>query len=108
MTDEIAIKEFQRFCLVADVPENGKKGGRVNGLPILVCHNQGKYFAIAATCSHQARLLNAGRVRGGKITCPLHGAQFDLATGKALCLPASKPIATYELRIVDEWIEVCV
>ena len=98
--------EFERFCPVADVPPGGKKMRKVGETAVLVCNNQGKLFAISAVCSHQAKFLNAGRVRGGRITCPLHGAQFDLATGAALCLPATKPIATYELRVVDDWIEV--
>ena len=42
------------------------------------------------------------------IACPIHGARFELATGRVMNPPAIKPIATYEIRVVDDWIEVAV
>jgi 3-phenylpropionate/trans-cinnamate dioxygenase ferredoxin component len=47
-----------------------------------------------------------GRVRHCTITCPVHGAKFNLETGAALNLPATKPIATYPVRVAGDWIEV--
>jgi 3-phenylpropionate/trans-cinnamate dioxygenase ferredoxin component len=44
----------------------------------------------------------------GWIACPLHGARFELATGRAMNPPAKQPIATFEIRVVEEWIEVLV
>ncbi len=38
--------------------------------------------------------------------CPRHGAQFDLATGKALTLPAFEPVDTYPVAIVDGVVRV--
>jgi 3-phenylpropionate/trans-cinnamate dioxygenase ferredoxin subunit len=72
----------------------------------LVCNTKDQLFAISGICSHQSKPLFSGRVRNCKITCPVHGARFDLATGAALDLPATKPIPVYELRVVDDWIEV--
>ena len=99
-------KEFHRFCAVADIPEGGKKAKKINGEMILVCHTKGELYAVSNVCSHQDRFLHMGRVRNCRVTCPLHGAQFDLKTGEALNLPATKPIATYEVRVVDDWVEV--
>lgn len=101
-------KEFIRFCEAADLPEGAKKAKRINDAMVLVCHTKGKLFAVSNVCSHQDKFLHMGRVRNCRITCPLHGAQFDLETGEATCLPATKPIPTYEVRVVDDWIEVCV
>jgi 3-phenylpropionate/trans-cinnamate dioxygenase ferredoxin subunit len=36
----------------------------------------------------------------------VHGARFDLATGRAMNPPAKEPIATFQVRIVEDWIEV--
>lgn len=41
----------------------------------------------------------------GWIACPIHGARFDLVSGKTMKPPAKRPIATYAVRIVDGWIE---
>ncbi|NPU94368.1 MAG: non-heme iron oxygenase ferredoxin subunit [Gammaproteobacteria bacterium] len=104
----ILSKEFARFCEASALPDGSKRAKKINDTMVLVCHTQGRLFAVSNVCSHQDKFLHAGRVRNCKITCPLHGAQFDLATGKATCLPATKPIPTYEVRVVDDWIEVCV
>lgn len=55
--------------------------------------------AIAAQCSHAAVALTGGSVCDGEIECPAHGARFDLTTGEARCLPATKPIAVYPTKI---------
>ncbi|RLT95679.1 Rieske (2Fe-2S) protein [Ketobacter sp.] len=100
--------EFTRFCELSAVPEGSKRARKINGTMVLVVHTKGKLYAVQNLCSHQDKFLHTGRVRNCRITCPLHGAQFDLATGKATCLPATKPIPTYEVRVVDDWVEVAV
>jgi len=100
--------EFKQFCQLSELPEGGKKAKKIDGVMVLVCHHKGEIYAVSNVCSHQDKFLHMGRVRNCRVTCPLHGAQFDLRTGEALCLPATKPIPTYEVRVVDEWIEVCV
>jgi 3-phenylpropionate/trans-cinnamate dioxygenase ferredoxin subunit len=44
----------------------------------------------------------------GWISCPVHGARFDLDTGEPLNPPATQPIQTFEVRIIGETIEVAV
>jgi 3-phenylpropionate/trans-cinnamate dioxygenase ferredoxin subunit len=99
-------KEFTRFCKLEEVPPGDKKALKIKDTWVLVCNTKDQLFAISGICSHQSKPLFSGRVRNCKITCPVHGARFDLATGAALDLPATKPIPVYELRVVDDWIEV--
>lgn len=101
-------KQFTRFCQESELEEGGKKAKKFGDAMVLLVRTKGEIYAISNVCSHQEKFLHMGRVRGGKITCPLHGAQFDLKTGTATCLPATKPIPTYETRVVDGWIEVLV
>lgn len=98
--------EFVRFCPVADIPPGAKKHAKIDGTWVLVCNSKDTLYAVSGICSHQEKPLFNGRVRNCKITCPVHGARFDLATGAALDLPATKPIPVYEVRVVDDWIEV--
>lgn len=97
---------YTRFCAVTELPPESKKAVRIGSHWILVCHTEGKYYAVSNICSHATRPLMMGRVRHCTITCPVHGARFNLESGAALNLPATKPIATYPVRIVDDWIEV--
>jgi 3-phenylpropionate/trans-cinnamate dioxygenase ferredoxin subunit len=92
----------------AELPPGGRKAVDVDGSCVLICHAGGKLYAVSNVCSHAAQPLERGRIMGTSIGCPTHGARFDLATGRALNPPAVRPIATYELRVVDGWIEVAV
>jgi 3-phenylpropionate/trans-cinnamate dioxygenase ferredoxin subunit len=100
------VSDFSRFCAVEELLPDGKKAAKINGVWVLVCYSGERLFAVSNICSHQTKPLLNGRVRNCVITCPVHGAKFNLGTGEALNLPATKPIDTYEVRIVDGWIEV--
>ena len=52
------------------------------GLAILVANVGGRYCGIANTCPHQRGDLSRGTFHDGMVTCPRHGARFDLGTGK--------------------------
>ncbi len=98
--------EFTRFCQLSELPPETKKAAKINGTWVLVCHTEDRLFAVSNVCSHQVKPLVMGRMRNCSITCPVHGAKFNLETGEAQCLPATKPIPTYEVRVEDGWIEV--
>lgn len=58
-------------------------------------------FAIGDTCSHAEASLAEGEVFDYEVECPRHGSEFDLRTGKALSLPATTPVPTYEVVVED-------
>jgi 3-phenylpropionate/trans-cinnamate dioxygenase ferredoxin subunit len=93
---------------LADLPPNTKKAVNVGDQCVLVCNVNQKLFAVSNTCSHAQKPLERGRMGNGWIACPVHGARFELATGRAMNLPATVPIPTYEVRVVEDWIEVSV
>ncbi len=104
MTD----KPFVAAARLEDVPTGAKKVVDISGVPVLLCHTLDKIFAVRNICSHAYEPLDCGRLRGGWISCPVHGARFDLETGAAMNPPAVTPIITYEVRIIDGVIEVAV
>ncbi|MBN2366400.1 MAG: non-heme iron oxygenase ferredoxin subunit [Calditrichaeota bacterium] len=69
------------------------------GWPIAVYRLEDGYFAIDDTCSHEEASLSEGEIEDGKIECPLHGAQFDIRTGKNLTLPAVLPVRNYPVKV---------
>lgn len=100
--------EYIRVLEAAAVPPGAKKVVDVSGKPVLVCNAGGQLFAVSNICSHAEEALECGRMGRTWIACPIHGARFELATGRAMNPPAVAPIATYQVRIVDDWIEVAV
>ncbi len=80
----------------------------VAGWPVLIARNGGKLQAVIDRCTHAASPLSTGRVRRGAVMCPLHGARFELATGR--CLGGGyAPLMTFDVREDSEgWVEVAV
>lgn len=97
-----------RACRLADLTVGAIKAVTVAGEPLLLCRTAaGEFHAVENLCSHDEAPLGEGDLDGVVITCPRHGAQFDVRTGVALRLPAAVPLVTYQVRIAaDEWIEV--
>jgi 3-phenylpropionate/trans-cinnamate dioxygenase ferredoxin component len=72
-------------------PELGTHG-------VVVCRVAGVLYAVDDNCSHRDAKLSDGRLRGSLLTCPLHGAQFDVRDGAPQGPPATQPIRTYAVR----------
>ena len=70
----------------------------VNGTPVCVVKVANEVFAVADTCTHSEASLAEGEVTGSKIECWLHGAEFDLKTGKALTPPATEALKTFNVK----------
>lgn len=68
---------------------------------VVVCRVAGTLHAVADNCSHRDAKLSEGRLRGGLLTCPLHGAQFDVRTGAHQGPPASMPIPCFKVTEGD-------
>jgi 3-phenylpropionate/trans-cinnamate dioxygenase ferredoxin subunit len=84
----------------ASIPPGTAALTEVDGEPVAVFNCEGTFYAVADTCSHEEASLSEGELLSGcAVECPLHGAQFDLKTGTALCLPATQPVATYDIAV---------
>jgi 3-phenylpropionate/trans-cinnamate dioxygenase ferredoxin component len=68
---------------------------------VVVCRVAGRLHAVVDNCSHRDAKLSEGRLRGSLLTCPLHGAQFDVRTGAHQGPPASLPIACFAVTEAD-------
>lgn len=101
-------KNFVAVATLEEVPAGSKKLVEVDGTPILLCHTADRIFAVTNICSHAHEALDCGRMRNGWISCPVHGARFDLETGEPMNPPATLPIKTYDVRIAGDTIEVAV
>ena len=91
--------EFVKVCSVTDVKTNSVKRFSVSGKEIALFNLNGKFFAIAAHCTHAEGPLDEGSVEGNEVECPWHGARFDITTGKATSPPASNDIQKYEVKL---------
>ena len=91
---------------MADLPCGGCMRADVHGEDVLVVNVNGALYAVDNICTHDYAELSDGELEGSEITCPLHGARFDVTTGEALCAPAYEALRTYEVRLEGNMIQV--
>ena len=91
--------EWVRVAAKADVAEGKALGVRVGDKEIAIYHLAGGEFcATSNICTHEYALLSEGWLENGCIECPLHAAQFDCRSGKALSAPADEDLRVYEIK----------
>jgi nitrite reductase/ring-hydroxylating ferredoxin subunit len=81
---------------------------RIAGRPLLLVRSaeDGGVVALEALCPHAGGDLCQGQITGGTITCPLHGAQFEVASGALRRGPAEIGLAAAAAQIAGGWIVV--
>ena len=57
------------------------------GKEILVANVEGSYYATGNICNHAGAELHEGELNGKELTCPWHGAKWDVTTGNLIWFP---------------------
>lgn len=96
------MSDFERIATVDEIPAGGRKPVVIDGIPALLLRVGDNFYAIEDVCTHDGQPLTEGPLAGCEITCPRHGARFDIRTGKSLCMPATEPVQTFEIQIRDQ------
>jgi 3-phenylpropionate/trans-cinnamate dioxygenase ferredoxin subunit len=86
---------------LSDLPEEGAIGVDLDGVPVAVALAGGEVFALHDVCSHEEVPLSEGEIYDHTVECWLHGSCFDLRTGEPTGPPATRPVATYPVKVAD-------
>jgi len=100
------MSDFIKIATVDEIAPGQAKLVEVNGNEIALFHVDGQFHAIDNNCTHVGGPLCEGEISGSEVTCPWHGATFDVTTGRALGPPAMEAVNHYNLRIADGSIEI--
>jgi 3-phenylpropionate/trans-cinnamate dioxygenase ferredoxin subunit len=76
--------EYVRVAAIGELPANTRTTVLVNGKEVLLVNLDGSYYAIANKCTHAGGSLAGGVLKGGIVTCPNHGARFNVKTGEVV------------------------
>src|SRR5215471_14490200 len=69
---------------------------------VTVFNVAGSFCATQEKCTHRQGPLSAGKLEGSTVTCPIHGAQFNVGTGEVLRGPAKEALKTYRVTVSGE------
>ncbi len=78
----------------------------VEGNRIALFNLDGDVYAIDDTCSDDGGALSEGTAQGDQVVCPSCGSRFSFLSGEARSLPAMEDVASYEVRVTDDDVEV--
>lgn len=95
--------EFVKVASANEIAPGQARLINIKGEEIALFNIEGVFFAVQNACTHEEGLLVEGDIEGHEVTCPWHGARFDVRTGEVLCPPAygcrSKRIAKMRILI---------
>ena len=90
-----------------ELPVGAAKEVEFEGRVYAIYNIDGVISAIDGICPHQGGPLADGFVEGTTVTCPWHGWQFDIRSGKTPLGPKIKQ-PVYEVKIEDQDVLVAV
>jgi 3-phenylpropionate/trans-cinnamate dioxygenase ferredoxin subunit len=97
------MNQFVAVANATEVSDPGSKLVELDGQMLVLIHAAGRFYALDDLCTHDAGPLSGGIVRvSGTIACPRHGARFDLETGAAMSMPATKATRVHEVKVDGE------
>jgi chlorite dismutase len=96
-----AASVWARVASEDEIPNGGSRLVYAGGEQVALFRIDGWFYAMGNRCPHANGPLVDGALDGRKVTCPLHGSQFDLDTGEPLCGPTTRPLKTYDVRVED-------
>jgi nitrite reductase/ring-hydroxylating ferredoxin subunit len=92
---------FVRAVKMAEVPPGMIRELQLDGKVIALANVAGKLYAINNVCLHRGGPLAQGQLSGHTVTCPWHGWQYDVISGKVTMNPAVG-VETYKVEIRGE------
>ena len=97
---------FVRVAKSSEIEPGTGKLIKAGGKKIALFNVEGTFHAVDDTCTHRGGPLSEGMLIGNEVTCPWHGAVFDVTTGAVIALPAPRSVASYPVRIEGDDAEV--
>jgi len=90
-----------RVCAFDELAPGTATRVEVEGLALVIVRLGDDVYALADRCSHADVPLSEGEVYEDtkEIECWKHGSAFSLETGEPNTLPATQPVAVYDVAV---------
>ena len=97
-----------KVALTTELLPGSGKVIQAEGRSLALFNVEGAFYAIDNTCTHRGGPLGEGQLEGDTVTCPWHGADFNVKTGAVLGPPAKAGVRSYKVTVegTDVLVEV--
>lgn len=90
-----------------DIPNGKMVHVEAGGKDVLVANVGGNFYAMDDICKHAGANLHEGTLDGKVVTCPWHGAKWDVTTGKCVAFPAKlQDEPTYKVSVEGDTVYI--
>ena len=103
----MAEPEFRKVGRVEDIPPGTIRAVEVDEQEIAIANVGGEFYATQGHCLHLSGPLGEGRLEGKKLSCPWHGWQYDVTTGKNEFDHAIQ-LKTFEVKVEGGEVKVAI
>jgi 3-phenylpropionate/trans-cinnamate dioxygenase ferredoxin subunit len=102
------MSDFETVAKLDDIPDEGMKQVVVRGDLVGLYRVGEDVYAIDDICTHEEAYLTEGEFDPVdlEVECPLHGSHFNIVSGEVRILPATRPVATYEVKVEGDLVMV--
>ena len=97
---------FRKVAETKDLEPGTARLVEIEGKEIALFNVDGEFHAIDNTCAHRGGPLAMGTIESDVVTCPWHGATYNIKTGEVLGPPAPRGVASYKVRVEGSDIEI--
>jgi len=104
--EETPMPRFIKVATTDELADQQAKLVEVEDQKIALFRVDEGFYALGDTCPHRGGPLSEGTVEGTEVTCPWHGAKFDIRTGAVLGPPAGQAVKSYPVKVTGANIEI--
>src|SRR5437867_607544 len=91
---------FIAVAETSEVPPGTSKVVVVAGHLVALFNVDGAYYALSGVCLHRGGPVGEGELDGEVVTCPWHGWQYDVRTGRNLLNPTAR-LSQFPVKVED-------
>lgn len=91
--------DFQPVAKLSELADPGRIVVEVDDRLLVLLRVSGEVFALDDVCTHDGGPLSEGDLDDHSIACPRHGAKFDIRTGAALTMPATRATKAHDVKV---------
>lgn len=97
---------WTRIMSDSDLPEDQSRRVEVDGTAVLLYRHAGSIYAIGAVCAHAGGPLDEGLFYGHCVQCPWHDSVYDVRDGHVVHGPSTYTQPVFDVRVIDNQIEI--